>query len=331
MGLTPYSSLDIQRVNAAAPPTPSINPIAHSRAPSRSTSQQTSRGSAPSANRMPKSRVCIDTRNASTAYTPTLPSTSASTAVAASSDVVAAVAADALATTRDRRLHIVQLHRANVMRPLDAPDVPDAPDALDAPGALAAPDAAAAPDALRAPRPIRPSTEARDLRLQGSGSQIGVDHRDHAGRQAAIFERRVDRQRHVHRAVDPFGLRARQVVREHVGDDADDGAPLGFADEADVSADGAAARPVAARGGSRDERDRRAGEIGVGERASGLQAQVHQRRVVRRDHVEAHQRRGLARFGDDSLNLDRSLGDRAGQRQRVDERHRAHARQRPQA
>ena len=79
----------------------------------------------------------------------------------------------------------------------------------------------------------------------------------HRGGQPSVFERGRRGKRHVDRAVDPLGLVPRQIVRAHVGGDADDLAPGALAGEPQAPADRAFARPELSRRRRRDDDHRR--------------------------------------------------------------------------
>ena len=160
--------------------------------------------------------------------------------------------------------------------------------------------------------------------------QPRVQDGDHLRRQPPVLERHVGGVRHVERAVDPLGLVAGQRVGADVGDDADDRAPARFADEADVLPHRLPSRPEPARGGGRHLDDRFAGAVALGERPAAGHPQAHHAAVVRRHDGEPEQRRGLPRRHRVALDLERSLGDAAGERQHVDERGAADAGHGPQ-
>jgi hypothetical protein len=85
---TPYSTLRNPRPAPIAPRIPIIKPARTSNIPCDRTRRKTSARYAPSARRMPSSRVRWVTVSAITPYNPTLASTSAITANSPSSDII---------------------------------------------------------------------------------------------------------------------------------------------------------------------------------------------------------------------------------------------------
>src|SRR6267378_4878603 len=148
----------------------------------------------------------------------------------------------------------------------------------------------------------------------------------HLCRYSPIFEGSRRTVRYIGSASDPVGRISLQIVRTHVWNDTNDGAPVLVVEQPDVLPYGATIRPEVTRRLGGHDRHRGPGQIGIREPSAREKGDPHDAKVFRSDYIEPEKRKGFSRGRHEALNIQRSLAYPSPERESVHERHSVNSR-----